>query len=175
MDEIPPEILSKLPPIPERPNYNLPARMVSTHQPLVDMTPEERDKWHENNGCEMTRKVHEERKKSGYYDLCKKDGCKEIRDKEEHEKRREKDSFNILVQHAREQEQKVKDQAETIDSLTKLLTEQQEKFTDYQLQTEDRFNKLASMMMSIQQQQQAQQSAPPLQPQKSLIRQKSQK
>lgn len=95
-------------------------------------------------------------------------GLKE-REKTEKVKQQKDESISILVQHAREQEQKVKEQESIISSLTEQLTEQQEKFTEYQLQTEERFNKLASMILNMQQ---APQQAPPLMAQKSS-RQKS--
>lgn len=86
-------------------------------------------------------------------------------------------SFPIVVEHAREQEKKVKEQEKTIESLTSLLAEQQEKFTDYQLLMEERMNKLASMMMnmqSMQQEQKAPEALPPMQRSySSVTRQKS--
>lgn len=51
--------------------------------------------------------------------------------------------INVLIEHCREQEQKVKEQSEYIDSLTQLLAEQDKKFTE-------RFNKLAMLIQQVQ-------------------------
>jgi hypothetical protein len=133
---------------------------------IIDMTPDERDAWHEEHGCEMTRKLHQERKQSGYYDLCKRDVCKEMRDKQEREdkKRRDDDeeekkrirerskileeNARILVEHGRDQETKVKEQASHIDALTQLLTEQADAFEAYRKLTDERFDKLASLILN---------------------------
>lgn len=128
---------------------------MSEHIAIVDLSEQERDDWFEKHGCDITRKLHEERKKSGYYDVCRRDGCKELRDKQERtnkdEQKRTHDHIGILTQHGKEQEQKVAD-------LTKQLAEQQQKFIDYQLQTEERFNKLALLL------QQGLPQAPPPEP-----------
>ena len=60
----------------------------------------------------------------------------------------QQESIDILVKHGREQETKIKEQSECIDSLTQLLAEQQRKFEEHVRLSEERMNKLASLILN---------------------------
>jgi len=86
------------------------------HISVVDLSEEERDKFFETHGCEITRKLHEERKKNGYYCLCKRDLIKEERDKKDKEKEDQKNQL-------KKQEKEIENLKEIILNQNKILSD----------------------------------------------------
>lgn len=90
---------------------------------MADLTPEEREKFIQ--GC--CPKFRKHVREYGGYDLAKRDSCKEMREAEEAKKKQEMETLQkrnqLLEDHARQQEERLKKAEERMEKMASLISQ----------------------------------------------------
>jgi hypothetical protein len=103
---------------------------------FADLTKEQRAEFVKNHGCPKVKKAIEENEALGWYDQCHKtDWCKKMREEKEAEENAKAERLAVL---------EAREAVWLADARAK-----EKEFADYKAKTEERLNKLASLVSQL--------------------------